>query len=442
MTVLSGWGRYPRVDCRTFVTPRHPDEVAAPVGAPGSAIAQGNARSYGDSALSRETVVSSRHLTCLIDFDAETGLLTCEAGVVLADILRVFVPRGFFPPVSPGTKFVTVGGMIAADVHGKNHHRDGSFGRHVAWLDLLTADGTVVRCSHDQNRDLFDWTIGGMGLTGIILRAAFRLRRIETAYIRQKTLAAANLGEAMDILDREDGWTYSVAWIDCLTRGDAAGRSLVYLGEHAGVGDLTPRQAARPLEPGRRRKLSVPIDLPSWTLNRWSVKAFNELYYRRGRQKTDQVIDYDTYFYPLDNVLGWNRIYGRRGFAQYQFVLPLERSRDGMKEALECISRSGCGSFLSVLKRFGPQDSAFSFPMEGYTLALDFPLTQRAERLFEELDTIVIRHGGRLYLAKDARLPAASLQTMDARAEAFRRWREESGARDAFRSHQSERLGL
>jgi decaprenylphospho-beta-D-ribofuranose 2-oxidase len=438
---LSGWGRFPVHDAVVF-SPRDEKALIERVRS-GVAIARGNGRAYGDSAVSRQNTVHMRHFDRMIAFDRERGQLTAESGVLLADIIRAFLPIGWFPAVTPGTKFVTLGGMIAADVHGKNHHKDGGFGNFVDWVDLVDHTGTVRRCSRQENSDLFDWTVGGMGLTGIILRAAIRLRQVETAWIKQTILPARDLDHSIDLFEQVQEATYSAAWIDCLSPGKELGRSLIMLGEHAAVSDLTGSKRKAPLDAGHRLKKSVPFDFPAWSLNRFTVGAFNAVYYWNGRRKQGEaLVDWDTYFYPLDSILGWNRIYGRHGFAQYQCVLPLEQSRAGFRALLDVISRSGAGSFLGVLKRLGAQKSRFSFPMEGYTLALDFPVNKRMLALMDSLDRITLAHGGRFYLAKDSRMTADTLRQSDNRAQEFAQMRSDQGLRPTFQSAQSERLDL
>jgi decaprenylphospho-beta-D-ribofuranose 2-oxidase len=439
---LAGWGRYPVLEARTHA-PRNVEALRDLVLSEHSVIARGNGRAYGDSAINPVATIEMRHLNKMISFDPSSGQLVAESGVLLGDIIAGFLPRGWFPMVTPGTKFVTLGGAIAADVHGKNHHKDGSFRTCVDWIEVMGVDGKVHRCSREEDPTLFDHTLGGMGLTGIILRAAIRLRPVETGWISQTTTAAPNLKAAMAAFEASQDATYSVAWIDCLGTGKSLGRSLMMLGEHAGRGDLSRRLAATPFKIRPKRKLSVPFDFPSFTLNRFSVRVFNTLYYWVGSHKTGiQLVDWNSYFYPLDAILGWNRIYGRKGFAQFQCVLPLARSEAGLTALLEEIARAGSGSFLAVLKRFGPQDSAFSFPMEGYTLALDFPITPKTLTLLERLDQITIDHGGRFYLAKDSRMSAATLRAADQRVEDFRLMRETRDATIQFRSTQAERLDL
>ena len=414
---LSGWGRYPRLDCRLVRPPE------------------------GDAALGSGLTLDMRARNRMLAFDAETGVLVAESGVTLAEVIDTFLPRGWFPAITPGTKFVTLGGAIAADVHGKNHHKDGAFSACVDWIELLGAEGTVHHVTPAD--EAFGWTCGGMGLTGVILRAALRLRAVESGWIRQRAIAAPGLATAIDLLEAAHGSTYSVAWIDCLAGGAALGRSIVMLGEHAARTELGPREAADPFVTRRKAAKTVPFDFPAIALNPLSVRAFNALYYGMGAWNAGEgLIDFDSYFYPLDALLEWNRIYGRRGFAQFQCVLPLAASAAGLAALLRTISRSGQGSFLAVLKRMGAQDSRFSFPMEGYTLALDFPMRDGTARLFTELERIVADHGGRFYLAKDAFLTPETLRAADPRTTAFTAMRGASGAHGRFASALSERLAL
>jgi FAD/FMN-containing dehydrogenase len=433
---LSGWGRTPVQDTR-LLQPDAEGELRAAL-SQGPLIARGNGRAYGDSAVGRQTV-DMRRFDRVLGFDPATGQLVAEAGILLADIIAAFLPQGWFPAVTPGSKFVTLGGMIAADVHGKNHHRDGGMRGTVDWIDLMDGEGNVHRCTPADNNDLFDRTVGGMGLTGIILRAAIRLRPVESGWIRQTTQAAPNLAAAMDLLDAETDATYAVAWIDCLATGDAMGRSLVMTGEHASRSEL----GRHPVLPKPRGKKSVPIDLPGFALTSFTVRAFNALYWQAGlRQQGTRMVDWDSYFYPLDAILGWNRIYGRKGFLQFQCVLPDAAARAGMTALLTAISASGQGSFLAVLKRLGAEGTGISFPQPGHTLALDFPATSRAHALIDRLEAITIDHGGRFYLAKDARLSARILRAADPRIEPFAAQRRTTDEARHFASTQSDRLQL
>jgi FAD/FMN-containing dehydrogenase len=391
-------------------------------------------RSYGDSSLSAH-IIGTDYLDLVLGFDTTTGIVQCSAGVTLADLLDIFVPKGWFLPVTPGTKFVTVGGAIASDVHGKNHHLDGCFSEYVDEFDLLLASGDLVTCSKTQNSDLFHATCGGMGLTGIILEAKLRLRRVASAFIEQKTLKARNLAEALSLFDAHNDKPYSVAWIDCLATGDALGRSLIMLGQHAQTGELIHRA---------KSPVSVPVDMPPQVLNRFTIKAFNALYYHRIQKKqSEQRVHYEPFFYPLDGIHHWNRLYGKRGFTQYQFVLPKAAGLEGMTTILRKIAGSGRGSFLAVLKVFGKQNAnLLSFPIEGYTLALDFKIENGLFELLDELDAMVLNYGGRLYLTKDARMSERTFKSSYPNWEEFQKVRARYGAQSKFASHQSKRLGL
>ncbi|MDF1855982.1 FAD-binding oxidoreductase [Pseudooceanicola sp.] len=437
---LSGWGRYPVLDCE-LSQPRDEAALRAAL-VQGPVIARGNGRAYGDSALQPAGTIDMRAMNQLHDFDPATGQVVTEAGVLLGDIITAFLPRGWFPAVTPGTKLVTIGGCIASDVHGKNHRHAGGFSNHLDWIELMGADGQVIRADANSNPDLFRWTPGAMGLTGVILRAGFRLQKVTSGWIQQDTIACANLGEAMAVLEDTDA-AYSVAWFDCLGRGAALGRSLVMLGEHAARDDLPSDKRHRPFHVPPRRRRRVPMDAPAAALNRFTLRAFNRLYHWNGRRHAGRaLVDWDSYFYPLDAILDWNRIYGRAGFAQFQCVIPLQSARDGLHDLLGAISESGQGSFLAVLKRLGPQDSPFAFPMEGYTLALDFPVNDRTLALLRELDAITVDHGGRFYLTKDSRLSAETLRHADRRVAEFAEIRNKYGLTGAFASAQSERLNL
>lgn len=438
--MLSGWGRFPRLPCAVH-TPRTQDELVALL-QQGPLIGRGNGRGYGDCALNQTSTVDMRRFNRMLAFDQTSGQLVAEAGVLLADVISTFLPRGWFPAVTPGTKFVTIGGMVAADVHGKNHHRDGSFAACVEWIDILAADGTVHRCSRDADPELFGWTLGGMGLTGLILRVAFRLRAVETGWMRQTTLLAQDLEATMALFEHHASANYSVAWIDCLARKGRLGRSVVTLGEHAAVDELPVNRCAQPFDTPRRAARNIPFAPPVTPINHLTIKAFNAAYWQAKRlQQGEGLIDWDSFFYPLDALRNWNRMYGTRGFMQFQCVIPPAQSEAGLKRLLEAIRQSGQGSFLAVLKRFGMGSGPASFPMEGYTLALDFPVSPKNTALMDRLDRIVLDHGGRFYLAKDSRMTADTLHASDARMARLRAMREGSGA-SRFRSSQSQRLAL
>ena len=430
---LHGWGRYPRLDAQVAL-PLSATQCVATLASSAPLIAHGLGRSYGDSALASQ-VLGTRYLDHFAAFDATTGVLTCAGGVSLDAILRTFVPRGWFLPVTPGTRFVTVGGAIASDLHGKNHHGAGTFCTHVQRLELLLGNGERVKASLTERAELFHATCGGMGLTGIILSVTLQLKPIVASSILQTTVKAANLEAVLEAFKAHAASTYSVAWIDCLARGKALGRALLMLGEHATDGPLAV-QTTPPMP--------VPFDLPPALLNRASVQAFNSLYYGRIRQKVSQQrMAFEPFFYPLDALGQWNRLYGKPGFVQYQFVLPQAAGVAGLREVLERIAESGRGSFLAVLKVFGPANANYlSFPQAGYTLALDFKAEAAAFALLDELDAIVLHHGGRLYLAKDARMSAATFKASYPNWQAFEEVRARWHAHGKFASAQSLRIGL
>ena len=444
MTDLAGWGNYPTFPTE-LLEPRQPAAVSKLVAERSGLIARGNGRAYGDAAIGELFTLSSTGLNRMRSFDPQTALLTVEAGVLLADILDTFASRGYFLKVVPGTKFVTIGGAIAADVHGKNHHRDGGFGDNLESFRLALPSGETVTCSRSQNTELFAATIGGMGLTGVILEATIQLRRIETGWLLQETKVAKDLDSAIAGLEGTESATYSVAWIDCLARGASLGRSLIYSAEHATRDDQsTLRPDFQPFPTVSPMRLSVPRLFPSWLLNRASVQAFNELYFRRGvsRAGTRSLVHWDSYFFPLDSIAGWNRIYGRNGFVQYQCVIPHGQARAVLTEILDRVSRRGSASFLAVLKLLGESNGVISFPLRGYTLAMDFPVTETLFAFLDELDRLIVVAGGRLYLAKDARQSRATFEAGYPGLPVLRDIRRQTSGKERFVSRLSARLGI
>ena len=435
---MTGWGLYPVVEAE-MVRARYLQDLIDATRTCAPLLAQGNCRSYGDACLARR-VVSTLDLGHLLDFDAERGLLRAQAGITLAEIIRFALPRGFFAPVTPGTKYTTLGGCIAADVHGKNHHAEGSIGNFVEELEMVLADGSYRRCSRDEGADLFWATLGGMGLTGFIYAAALRLKKVTSAYIAMRSIKTANLRETCQVFaETQDDHVYSVAWIDCLARGKKLGRSIVMLGDH-----LADAEEKYGLELHSPRQCNIPFHFPECALTPWSMRLFNTLYHgRQWRRQTSSIVHYDPFFYPLDRIGHWNRIYGRRGFLQYQCAVPFTDGVEVITDLLDRIAARGAGSFLAVLKTFGPQEGLLSFPMPGYTLTLDFPL--RDERLIpflHELNRQTLRAGGRVYLAKDAMLKGEDFAAMYPRLEEFERIKRTYDPERRFRSLQSDRLGL
>ncbi len=433
---FSGWGNFPVVEAQELSPPDSAAVMTAITSLEDatSLIPRGLGRSYGDSSLAPR-LLNTRNLDYFIDFDENTGELSCAAGVSLATILQVFVRRGWFPPVTPGTKYVTVGGAIASDVHGKNHHLDGCFSQHVISMKVATPAAGVVTCSPSTNAELFRSTAGGMGLTGVILEATIRLKRIRSAMLHETTLKARNLEEALELFEAHQASSYSVAWIDCLSSGNALGRSLINLGEHAQDGKL---------EIAAKTVASVPVHMPAFLLNQYSIKAFNALYYARIRKREQtRQCHYESFFYPLDGIAHWNRLYGKAGFVQYQFVIPLAAGLEGIKAVLERIARSRRGSFLAVLKVFGEGNAnPLSFPISGYTLALDFKMAAGVFQLLDELDAIVLSYSGKIYLTKDSRMSAATFRQCYPQWESLVETRNRYGANALFHSNQSRRLEI
>jgi FAD/FMN-containing dehydrogenase len=403
---FESWGRYPKLFAE--VRPLFWKEDFPASIAPGTKmLAVGMGRSYGDVCLLQHgTLLTTPNLDRLISFDVQTGLLRCEAGVTLAEILDFAVPRGWFLPVSPGTKYVTVGGAIANDIHGKNHHLAGTFGLHTPRFELVRSDGAQVVCSATENPEWYAATIGGMGLTGLISWAELQLRPIVSRRIRYRSTKFVGLEEFVALSQASAHKEYSVAWIDCVAQGRNFARGLFMQGEH----DENPG----PLTPLAKPKLALPFDLPAFALSRATVGSFNTLYYHKQMSKQRAgLIDYEPFFYPLDRILQWNRLYGKQGLLQFQCVLPWESDTMGMTQLLRAITASGLASFLAVIKVFGDAVSPgmMSFPVPGITLALDFPIRREVSfDLLDRLADITAEFGGRMYPAKDACMSAAHFQ--------------------------------
>jgi decaprenylphospho-beta-D-ribofuranose 2-oxidase len=434
-TTLAGWGRCAAASSRVARPERQSelDRVLADAGA--SLVARGSGKAYGDAAQNGGADVANMlRLDRLLAFDAATGVLECEAGVTFRTLLDIFVPKGFVPPVSPGTSYATVGGALAADVHGKNHDRHGSFGDHVLWFDLLCADGQTRRVLPDAHGDLFAATIGGMGLTGIVRRLAFRLLP-GTGNVRVETQRIDDLDAFFAAFEAARATaTFSVGWIDALARGRKLGRGVFETAEFA------PAASAVPVP----KTVPIPFDFPPFALSRISVGAFNELYWRRApAAKRSTVRPLDAFFYPLDRLSDWNRLYGKRGFFQFQSVVPDVTAFSATRKMLEAVSAVGTASFLAVLKTLGgPGRGLLSFPLRGVTLALDVPNAPGAAALMAELERLALDAGGRVYLAKDAlQAPAtfrAGYPKLAAFEECLRRW----DPQRRFASDLSRRLGV
>ncbi len=444
---LTGWGRTNATVAEVLELPNHEVPAALKEVGPRGALVRGLGRSYGDAAQNAGGLVlrllGAAHQAVL---DAQRGTVTVPAGVSIDDLLRVIVPRGYFVPVTPGTRFVTVGGAIASDIHGKNHHVEGSFGNHVASLTMLLADGSQVVVGPQQQPELFWATVGGMGLTGVILDATVRLLPIETSSMSVDTSRMPDLDSLLSAMaEGDDDYRYSVAWIDPQAKGRHLGRSVLSRGDHAGLDQLGPKDAIDPLAYGPKQLVAMPpLVPPMGVVNHATVAAFNELWFRKApRHRVGQLQSIAAYFHPLDMVGSWNRIYGTKGMLQYQFVVPLGQE-EAMRTVIERLSASGTASFLAVLKRFGPGSRApLSFPAPGWTLALDVPAgTGGLGDMLHGLDRVVLDAGGRHYFAKDA------VTTPDAIRRGYPRLAEWKAVRDAvdplgvWQSDLSRRLGL
>jgi decaprenylphospho-beta-D-ribofuranose 2-oxidase len=445
---LTGWGR---------VSPSSA-ELAEPATVDGAAqllragadvrgvIARGLGRSYNNAAQSADgVVISTARMNRIIELDATTGLVTCEAGVSLEQLMVAGLRAGWFVPVSPGTRQVTIGGAIAADVHGKNHHVAGSFARHVPSFEILLPGGDLRTVTGSSDPGLFWATAGGMGLTGLVVRATVQLKRVATSRIRVDTVRTADIDETMAVLAEHDRrYGYTVAWSDSMARKASLGRSVITSGDFADLADLPPADQADPFafRPGAR--VGVPAGFPPGLINRYTVRLANDAWYRKApRSRTGELQTIGAFFHPLDGIRNWNRVYGPGGFRQYQYVVPFGQEA-AVRRSFELVSDAHAPSFVTVLKRFGEGDPGLlSFPMPGWTLALDFPArTPGLARLLGQLDQLVLEAGGRVYLAKDSRVPADVLAEMYPRLPEFRKLRAELDPAEILASDLSRRLGL
>lgn len=412
------WGRYPKAQHTTLPFSSRFDKLPV-LKKDELVLAFGRGRSYGDACLNAgQFLIPMQSNDRFMEFDYVQGVLRCEAGTTLDEILKLIVPQGWFLPVTPGTQFVTVGGAIANDIHGKNHHCDGNFGHHLVQFELLRSDGQRLLCSPSENREFFHATIGGLGLTGLITWAEFRLKKIQNPFVTQESIRFYNLKEFFQLSrESEKDFTYTVSWVDCMAKGASLGRGLFIRGNHASSQILE----ARSFKMGFGK--IVPVEFPGWALNSLSVKLFNSLYFRKQLSDFERsIVPYTPFFYPLDSIQHWNRIYGKRGLLQWQCVVPFQQGEDAIAEILRRIAQSGFASFLAVLKTFGniPANGMLSFPRPGVTLALDFPMVgERLLKLLDELDALVRgAEGGAIYPAKDARMTEESFKTF------FPRWKE------------------
>ena len=433
MSHLQSWNRLPNIiSDKVFTLTEH--AIPSIENAPHPLLAHGNGRSYGDVCLNdKGTLLHTHLLDRFISFDQTNGVIRCESGVTLQSILQLIVSHGWFLPTTPGTQYATIGGTVANDVHGKNHHAQGSFGHHIRAFELIRSSGEVLLCRPDLNTEMFKATIGGLGLTGLLSWVEIQLIPVNNPWMWVESHRFNNLDQFWQLnKEAEQQWPYTVAWIDCLASGNSQGRGILFAGKHAA------HQTHLPIhKEGRKR---IPFDPPISLINGLSLRSFNALYYRQPVKPQGCLSHYAPYFYPLDSIQDWNRIYGRKGFYQYQCVLPPEVAPEATAQLLDAIAKSGQGSFLAVLKTFGSQPSLgmLSFARPGTTLALDFPnLGDKTLKLFNRLDDIVSEADGALYPAKDARMPASLFQS------GFPEWERFSEFVDpAFSSHFWQRVTL
>lgn len=438
---LGGWGNYPLVESNV-VQPRNKEDLTETLRK--QMIARGLGRSYGDQAINdHKRVAICTHLNHLISFDEPSGTLECEAGVSLEEIITVFAPRGWLPMICPGTKYVTIGGAIANDIHGKAHHIDGSFVNCVLSFTILLADNRLLTASRTENSDLFWGTVGGLGLLGIIVSAKIKLRKVATTYFKQKSVKVNSLDEMLEAVEKYDkDYNYSVAWIDALATGKSLGSGVLSLGNAATIEDLPVSMQQEPLKIHKQNSLlSVPLFLPDFTLNNFTVKILNTVI-GFVQNSSKQIVHYEKFFFPLDAIGNWNKGYGKRGFIQYQFVIPEKDGRATLNTILNMIGKSGCTPFLNVFKKMGAGQGILSFPFKGYTLAIDFPVTGNLKRFTMELDAVVLKAGGRLYLGKDAMMSKEGFQAMYPQYKEWLKIKARYDPQNVFTSNISRRLGL
>lgn len=428
---LNSWGKFTDIDASQYGW-KNVKELKTIITSNKSFIPSGNYRSYGDSAFS-DNIINCKKNNTVISFDRSKGFLRVEAGITLSQILSTIIPYGWFLGVTPGTKYSTLGGAIASDIHGKNHHINGCFSEYVSDIDLMLPSGSIVTLVKEN--ELFKATCGGMGLTGVIVSATIRLVKIKSTNINQTTIKTANLSETFNVFDKYADETYSVAWFDGFASGSAFGRSIIQIGDFSTDGDLKFKDQSIKF---------IPFKLFSIFLNKYFIRIFNFLYYTfTSTKKTKSKIHFTKFFYPLDKFANWNKIYGRKGLIQYQFILPVDKSYEGIKEIFSVIQKKNIFPYLAVLKLYGKKnDNYISFPIEGYSLALDFKRDDDTLAMIKNLDNLVVKFGGRVYLTKDAHIDESSFKKMYPEAEKFISIRKKYDLKDKMESSQSMRIGI
>lgn len=439
--VLSGWGNIPKSKSKVAY-PRDEKDIKASIEKT-LIIPRGKGRSYADQATNDSNhVLKTEKLNHFLSFDEENGILECEAGVTLAEIIYFLAPRGWFPLINPGTKHITMGGAIANDVHGKAHHVDGSFIKCVESFTIMLADGRILKASREENADLFYANFGGLGLLGVILTVVMRLRKISTTYFVQKSIVAKNLDEMLEAIESCDkDYAYSVAWIDSMARGKHFGKGVLVVGNEAKITDLPAKYQEKPLHVSGDAKVNVPFFLPPFALNTFTVKVLNKLIHFK-QNSGEGVTHYENFFFPLDMIRNWNRGYGKRGFIQYQFVVPVQNGKENIRKILTEITKSNCIPFLNVLKKFGKGAGMLSFPFEGFTFAIDFPITPQLKPFIKKLDALVLEAGGRIYMGKDAYLDEPTFKAMYPQHKEWLEIKRKYDPNNVFSSDLARRIGL
>jgi len=431
--IIHGWGRYPEIDANLFF-PKSKFECFDYI-KKNSFIPRGSGRSYGDSA-NADNVLQSLCINQIIKFDKINGIIICQSGVTFRDLISVIVPEGWFFPVTPGTSFLTVGGAIAADVHGKNHHNEGSFSDYILNIDMILGSGDYVSVTRDNLSDLFYATCGGMGLTGFIFSATLQLKRITSSKIIQTIQTSKSLEEVCDSFEKFSSANYSVGWLDTLASGKDFGRSILYIGNHSDDKDFSMKKF---------KSLNLAMKLGRFMINKYTMNIFNKIYYKKNSMNNAKkcFVDINNFFYPLDSIKNWNLIYGNKGFIQYQFVIPKENSVFNLKKILKSINNHNEFSSLAVLKLLGKNNNNYlSFPMEGLTMALDFKLSNSIMKLIKFLDGMILDMNGKIYLAKDALMSENIFKKTYPKWHEFQAVRQKYKADGKFVSSQSKRLGL
>ena len=427
--LISGWGNYPKLESKV-IKAKSVDDIRKNLS--NQSIARGMGRSYGDSA-NAKVIIQTNNISKIINFDDENGLLTVESGATIKNVLKMIIPNGWFLPVTSGTSNITIGGAISSDIHGKNHHNAGTISQYLIEMNIMIGNGQIINCSKEKNSDLFYATCGGMGLTGVIISSAIKLKKIKSCMINEKKIKTNSIDETFYKLEEFNNCSYSVAWIDLLTNQKCLGRGIVSLGEHSEENNLNFKF---------KKTLNIPFNSPSFLISRNLINVFNLFYYNKSSSETKSV-SLEKYFYPLDTIENWNRIYGKNGFIQYQFQLPLIDCLKNLKLIINKIYDSKAYVTLGVLKKFGKANkNLLSFPDEGYTLALDFKMSKNTLHLVKELDEMVLSMSGRIYLTKDATLTEDTFKKMYKNWFEFENIRSKYFAIGKFASSQSIRLGL